>query len=94
MRRRSMLLAAAAALSSGLGGRAFAAAPGGGPLLDHDTPVDLDGSEYVDPSNRVGALAPLTAGTIVVTFRTTGSRPTRSIRRSGPAGWDFHGTRR
>ncbi|MCX4735610.1 laminin G domain-containing protein [Streptomyces sp. NBC_01363] len=72
MRRRSVLLAVgAAALSSRLGGRAFAAASGGGPLLDHGTPVDLDGSEYVDLSNRVGALAPLTAGTIVVTFRTT-----------------------
>lgn len=72
MRRRSMLLAAgAAALSTRLGGRAFAAASGGGPLLDHDTPVDLDGSEYVDLSNRVSALAPLTTGTIVVTFRTT-----------------------
>ncbi|SCF66385.1 Concanavalin A-like lectin/glucanases superfamily protein [Streptomyces sp. Ncost-T10-10d] len=72
MRRRSMLLAAgAAALSAPFGSRAFAAAPGGGPLLDHDTPVDLDGGEYVDLSDRVGALAPLTAGTIVVTFRTT-----------------------
>ncbi|MEU1468127.1 GDSL-type esterase/lipase family protein [Streptomyces sp. NPDC005761] len=72
MRRRSMLLAAgAAALSTQLGGRAFAAAPGSGPVLDHDTPVDLDGSEYVDLSNQAGALAPLTTGTIVVTFRTT-----------------------
>lgn len=72
MRRRSMPLAAgAAALSAPFGGPAFAAAPGGDPLLDHDTPVDLDGSEYVDLSNRVGALAPLTAGTILVTFRTT-----------------------
>lgn len=72
MRRRSMLLAAgAAALSTQLGGRAFAAASGSGPILDHDTPVDLDGSEYVDLSNQAGALAPLTAGTIVVTFRTT-----------------------
>ncbi|MCX4794118.1 GDSL-type esterase/lipase family protein [Streptomyces sp. NBC_01242] len=72
MRRRSMLLAAgAAALSTPLGGRAFAAAPRSGPRLDHDTPVDLDGSQYVDLSNRVRALAPLTAGTIVVTFRTT-----------------------
>ncbi len=72
MRRRSMLLAAgAAALSTRLGGPAFAAAPGSGPVLDHDTPVDLDGTEYVDLSDRAGALAPLTAGTIVVTFRTT-----------------------
>ncbi|MFJ2088749.1 GDSL-type esterase/lipase family protein [Streptomyces sp. NPDC087901] len=72
MRRRSMLFAAgAAALSTQLGGRAFAAASGSGPILDHDTPVDLDGSEYVDLSNRAGVLAPLTAGTIVVTFRTT-----------------------
>lgn len=72
MRRRSMLLAAgAAALSTQLGGRAFAAASGSGPILDHDTPVDLDGSEYVDLSNQAGPLAPLTAGTIVVTFRTT-----------------------
>lgn len=72
MRRRSMLLAAgAAALSAPLGGRAFAAASGGGPILDHPTPVDLDGSEYVDLSNQAGVLAPLTAGTIVVTFRTT-----------------------
>ncbi|WP_405902500.1 GDSL-type esterase/lipase family protein [Streptomyces sp. NBC_00656] len=72
MRRRSMLLAAgAAAVSTQLGGRAFAAAPGSGPILDHDTPVDLDGSEYVDLSNQAGALAPLTTGTIVVTFRTT-----------------------
>ncbi|WP_406422872.1 GDSL-type esterase/lipase family protein [Streptomyces sp. NBC_00873] len=72
MRRRSMLLAAgAAALSTPLGGRAFAAAPRSGPLLDRDTPVDLDGSQYVDLSNRVRVLAPLTAGTIVVTFRTT-----------------------
>ncbi len=72
MRRRSMLFAAgAAALSTQLGGRAFAAASSSGPILDHDTPVDLDGSEYVDLSNRAGALAPLTAGTIVVTFRTT-----------------------
>ncbi|MGW2108878.1 GDSL-type esterase/lipase family protein [Streptomyces sp. NPDC001948] len=72
MRRRSMLLAAgAAALGTRFGGRAFAAAPGGDPLLDHDTPVDLDGSEYVDLSNRVGELAPLTAGTVLVTFRTT-----------------------
>ncbi|MFJ5721232.1 GDSL-type esterase/lipase family protein [Streptomyces sp. NPDC093149] len=71
MRRRSMLLAAgAAALGTQLGSRAFAAA-GSGPLLDHDTPVDLDGREYVDLSDRVGALAPLTTGTIVVTFRTT-----------------------
>ncbi|WP_285566396.1 GDSL-type esterase/lipase family protein [Streptomyces sp. RTGN2] len=67
-----MLLAAgAAALSTRLGGPAFAAAPGSGPVLDHDTPVDLDGTEYVDLSDRAGALAPLTAGTIVVTFRTT-----------------------
>lgn len=72
MRRRSMLLAAgAAALSTRLGGPAFAAAPGSGPVLDHDTPVDLDGTEYVDLSDRAGLLAPLTAGTIVVTFRTT-----------------------
>lgn len=72
MRRRSMLLAAgAAALSTQLGGRAFAAASGSGPVLDHDTPVDLDGSEYADLSNQVGVLAPLTTGTIVVTFRTT-----------------------
>ncbi|MFE9858024.1 GDSL-type esterase/lipase family protein [Streptomyces sp. NPDC005780] len=72
MRRRSMLFAAgAAALSTQLGGRAFAAASGSGPILDHNTPVDLDGSEYVDLSNQAGALAPLTAGTIVVTFRTT-----------------------
>lgn len=71
MRRRSMLLAAGAAtLGAQLGGRALAAA-GSGPVLDHDTPVDLDGSEYVDLSNQVGALAQLTAGTIVVTFRTT-----------------------
>ncbi|MEV0917212.1 GDSL-type esterase/lipase family protein [Streptomyces sp. NPDC049967] len=71
MRRRSMLLAAgAAALGTQLGGRALAAT-GTGPVLDHDTPVDLDGSEYVDLSNQVGALAQLTAGTIVVTFRTT-----------------------
>ncbi|MFF9347645.1 GDSL-type esterase/lipase family protein [Streptomyces sp. NPDC014734] len=71
MRRRSMLLAAgAAALGSPLGGRAFAAA-GGGPLLDHGTPVDLDGGEYVDLSDRLDALAPLTTGTILVTFRTT-----------------------
>ncbi|WP_405406044.1 GDSL-type esterase/lipase family protein [Streptomyces sp. NBC_01104] len=67
-----MLLAAgAAALSTRLGGPAFAAAPGSGPVLDHDTPVDLDGTEYVDLSDRAGLLAPLTAGTIVVTFRTT-----------------------
>ncbi|MEU9094013.1 GDSL-type esterase/lipase family protein [Streptomyces sp. NPDC048428] len=67
-----MLFAAGAAvLSTQLGGRAFAAASGSGPILDHDTPVDLDGSEYVDLSNRAGVLAPLTAGTIVVTFRTT-----------------------
>ncbi|WP_406456395.1 GDSL-type esterase/lipase family protein [Streptomyces sp. NBC_00876] len=67
-----MLLAAgAAALSTQPGGRAFAAASGSGPILDHDTPVDLDGSEYVDLSNQAGALAPLTTGTIVVTFRTT-----------------------
>lgn len=53
MRRRSMLFAAgAAALSTPLGGRAFAAASGSGPILDHTTPVDLDGSEYVDLSNR------------------------------------------
>ncbi|WP_327708211.1 GDSL-type esterase/lipase family protein [Streptomyces sp. NBC_00464] len=72
MRRRSMLFAAgAAALSTQLGGRAFAATSGSGPILDHDTPVDLDGSEYVDLSNRAGVLAPLTTGTIVVTFRTT-----------------------
>lgn len=72
MRRRSMLFAAgAAALSTQLGGRAFAAASGSGPILDHDTPVDLDGSEYVDLSNQADVLAPLTAGTIVVTFRTT-----------------------
>lgn len=72
MRRRSMLFAAgAAALGTQLGGRAFAAATGSGPILDHTTPVDLDGSEYVDLSNRAGVLAPLTAGTIVVTFRTT-----------------------
>ncbi|MGW1188437.1 GDSL-type esterase/lipase family protein [Streptomyces sp. NPDC002559] len=71
MRRRSMLLAAGtAALGSRLGGHAFAA-PGGGPLLDHDTPVDLDGTEYVDLSDRVGALAPLVTGTVLVTFRTT-----------------------
>ncbi|MFE6976020.1 GDSL-type esterase/lipase family protein [Streptomyces sp. NPDC057682] len=70
MRRRSMLLAAgAAALGSQLGGRALAA--GRGPVLDHDTPVDLDGTEYADLSNQVGVLAPLTTGTIVVTFRTT-----------------------
>ncbi|HEY9330512.1 MAG TPA: GDSL-type esterase/lipase family protein [Streptomyces sp.] len=67
-----MLFAAgAAALSTQLGGRAFAAASGSGPILDHSTPVDLDGSEYVDLSNQVGVLAPLTTGTIVVTFRTT-----------------------
>ncbi|MFD7861020.1 GDSL-type esterase/lipase family protein [Streptomyces sp. NPDC059783] len=70
MRRRSMLLAAgAAALGSQLGGRALAA--GRGPVLDHDTPADLDGTEYADLSNQVGVLAPLTTGTIVVTFRTT-----------------------
>ncbi|TXS38967.1 GDSL-type esterase/lipase family protein [Streptomyces sp. OR43] len=67
-----MLFAAGAAvLSTQLGGRAFAATPGSGPVLDHDTPVDLDGSGYVDLSNQVGALTPLTTGTIVVTFRTT-----------------------
>ncbi|THA62134.1 G-D-S-L family lipolytic protein [Streptomyces sp. A0958] len=67
-----MLFAAgAAALSTQLGGRAFAAASGSGPILDHATPVDLDGSEYVDLSNQAGVLAPLMTGTIVVTFRTT-----------------------
>ncbi|MGW2591565.1 GDSL-type esterase/lipase family protein [Streptomyces sp. NPDC001515] len=70
MRRRSMLLAAGAAtLGSQFGGRALAAERG--PVLDHATPVDLDGSEYVDLSKQVGALAPLTTGTLVVTFRTT-----------------------
>ncbi|MEU9199814.1 GDSL-type esterase/lipase family protein [Streptomyces sp. NPDC048332] len=61
----------AAALGTRLGGRAFAAEPGSGPVLDHDTPVDLDGTEYVDLSNQTGTLAPLATGTIVVTFRTT-----------------------
>lgn len=66
-----MLLAAgAAALGAQLGGRALAA-EGSGPVLDHAIPVDLDGSEYVDLSNQAGAVAQLTAGTIVVTFRTT-----------------------
>ncbi|MEU8710400.1 GDSL-type esterase/lipase family protein [Streptomyces sp. NPDC048565] len=72
MRRRSLLLAAAgaAALSGPLAGRAFAAA-GSGPLMDHRTAVDLDGGEHVDLSAQAGALAPLTTGTILVTFRTT-----------------------
>lgn len=72
MRRRSVLLAAgAAALTAQLGGRAFASTALDGPLLDHDTSVDLDGTEFVDLSSRTGALAPLTTGTIAVTFRTT-----------------------
>ncbi|MFJ6013853.1 GDSL-type esterase/lipase family protein [Streptomyces sp. NPDC092952] len=72
MRRRSMLLAAgSAALGTRLGGRAVAAGAGGDPLLDHTVPVDLDGTRYVDLSDRVGAIAPLTTGTVVVTFRTT-----------------------
>ncbi|MFD5187760.1 LamG-like jellyroll fold domain-containing protein [Streptomyces sp. NPDC058357] len=33
--------------------------------------MDLDGGEYVDLSDRVGVRAPLTAGTLLVTFRTT-----------------------
>ncbi|MEV6166055.1 GDSL-type esterase/lipase family protein [Streptomyces sp. NPDC052052] len=71
MRRRSVLLAAgAAALGTQLGSRAFAAT-GSGPVLDHGTSVDLDGSQYVDLSDHAAALAPLTTGTIVVTFRTT-----------------------
>lgn len=71
MRRRSMLLAAgAAALSAPSAGRAFAAA-GSGPLVDHGTAVVLNGSKHVDLSSQVRALAPLTTGTILVTFRTT-----------------------
>ncbi|MEK8145491.1 hypothetical protein NKH18_41500 [Streptomyces sp. M10(2022)] len=73
MHRRSLLLAAgAAALTTQLGGRAFAAGPLSGPLLDHTTSVDLDGSEYVNLSAKAGVLAPLATGTVVVTFRTTG----------------------
>lgn len=71
MRRRSLLLAAGAAtLSTQLAGRAFGAASSG-PLFDHGTAVDLDGSEHVDLSSQAAALAPLTTGTILVTFRTT-----------------------
>ncbi|SDC50976.1 GDSL-type esterase/lipase family protein [Streptomyces prasinopilosus] len=71
MRRRSLLLTAgAAALATPLAGRAVAA-PLSGPVLDHTTPADLDGSGHVDLSARVGAVAPLTTGTIVATFRTT-----------------------
>ncbi|MYQ39060.1 Lysophospholipase L1 [Streptomyces sp. LamerLS-316] len=70
MRRRSVLLAAgAAALAGPLAGRASAASAG--PLVDHTTAVDLDGTSYVDLSSRAGALAPLTTGTVLVTFRTT-----------------------
>ncbi|MER5552409.1 GDSL-type esterase/lipase family protein [Streptomyces sp. NPDC002793] len=70
MRRRSVLLAAgAAALSGHPAGRAFAAT--GGPLVDHRTPVDLAGRTYVDLSSSAGAVAPLSTGTILVTFRTT-----------------------
>ncbi|MFJ8921243.1 GDSL-type esterase/lipase family protein [Streptomyces sp. NPDC102415] len=70
MRRRSVLLAAgAAALAGPLAGRASAASAG--PLVDHATAVDLDGTSYVDLSSRAGALAPLTTGTVLVTFRTT-----------------------
>ncbi|MFE9724139.1 hypothetical protein ACFYQ5_11245 [Streptomyces sp. NPDC005794] len=71
MRRRSLLLAAgAAALSGPPAGRAFAASRSG-PLVDHGTAVDLDGGEHVDLSSHVGAPAPLSTGTILVTFRTT-----------------------
>ncbi|MHC3462760.1 GDSL-type esterase/lipase family protein [Streptomyces flavovirens] len=71
MRRRSVLLAAgAAALTGPMAGRAFAASRSG-PLVDHGTAVDLDGSGQVDLSSQVGALAPLTTGTVLVTFRTT-----------------------
>lgn len=70
MRRRSVLLAAgAAALAGPPAGRASAASAG--PLVDHTTAVVLNGSTYVELSSRVGALAPLTTGTILVTFRTT-----------------------
>ncbi|WP_329209588.1 GDSL-type esterase/lipase family protein [Streptomyces sp. NBC_01708] len=70
MRRRSVLLAAgAAALAGPPAGRASAASAG--PLVDHTPAVDLDGTSGVDLSSRVGALAPLTTGTILVTFRTT-----------------------
>nr|WP_237521588.1 GDSL-type esterase/lipase family protein [Streptomyces sp. SID4921] len=40
-------------------------------MVDHTTAVDLDGTSYVDLSSRAGALAPLTTGTVLVTFRTT-----------------------
>ncbi|MEU2678476.1 GDSL-type esterase/lipase family protein [Streptomyces sp. NPDC007107] len=70
MRRRSVLLAAgAAALAGPLAGRASAASAG--PLVDHTTAVDLDGTSYVDLSSWAGAPAPLTTGTVLVTFRTT-----------------------
>ncbi|MGW4234618.1 GDSL-type esterase/lipase family protein [Streptomyces sp. NPDC004980] len=72
MRRRSLLFTAgAAALTAQPVGRAFAAAAPDGPLLDHDTAVDLGGDDRVDLSPGTGALAALTTGTVAVTFRTT-----------------------
>lgn len=79
MRRRTMLLAAGSAvLAAGTGGRAVAAGAAS-PLLDHRTPADLDGSAYVDLSERIGVLAPLARGTVLATFRTTAHQQAMSL---------------
>ncbi|MGQ4730875.1 GDSL-type esterase/lipase family protein [Streptomyces sp. Ju416(a)] len=66
-----MLFAAgAAALAAPLSGRAFAASRSG-PLVEHTTVADLDGGRYVDLSSGAAAVASLTTGTVLVTFRTT-----------------------
>ncbi|MFF3291316.1 GDSL-type esterase/lipase family protein [Streptomyces sp. NPDC003023] len=79
MRRRSLLLATGTtALAAALGGRAAAAA-GSPPLVDHTTPVDLDGTGYVDLSADAARVARLNTGTILVTFRTTSHRQAMTL---------------
>ncbi|GGS64199.1 GDSL-type esterase/lipase family protein [Streptomyces griseoviridis] len=71
MRRRSLLLAAGAAALAGPPAGGAAAASPSGPLVDHRTVTALNGAQHVDLSSWAGAVAPLTTGTILATFRTT-----------------------
>jgi lysophospholipase L1-like esterase len=79
VRRRSLLVATGAtALAAAVGGRATAAVTSP-PVLDHTTPVDLDGTEHVDLSADAGRVAPLESGTVLVTFRTTSHRQAMTL---------------
>lgn len=79
MRRRSLLLATGTtALAATLGGGRAAAATSP-PVLDHTTPVDLDGTGHVDLSAHIGRVAPLGSGTVLVTFRTTSHRQAMTL---------------